>query len=630
VWTKSVLGELYSRDLVTPPALRWKTVSIEEYSQIYIESISDIYGFWEREARELVWTRPWSTVVKGDPPNTRWFTSGALSAYYNVISKHRDSWVWSKTAIIWEGEEGDARVVTYRELDDLVNRVASALRSHGVKPGDWVILYTPPVVEGLAVMLASVKIGAPFEPVFTGFGYWELARRVTRRGARVVFTVDAYYRRGRLVNTLETVRKATEYSGFKGEVVVIERAGPPSLRSNEVAFSDFTQESSVLVEDYVAESTHPLFGLHSGYVDDYKPITHPTGGFLVQVYSTSKWIGLRPRDTYFCTVWPGWITGVSYVVFGPLMIGSTVILYDGGPDYPSWDRWWSIIEDYAVTLLLTTSGALRVLSKQGDNYVLKHNLDTLRAILVTAEPLEADVWWWTYRVVGTGRTPVITSIPSDLTGRIPVINMYIQSEIGTFITGNLVNYTFPPILPGSVGPPIPGFHVDVVDSSGNSVVEDIGELVLRKPWPSMPIEYPGEYVEKWSSGYYRAGDYAYSTREGYIYVLGRLDGVVKSSGYRLSPGATERAIREVLGLEAIVLKCRDPVKFESTIVVCAESSKCNEVKQAVRVLLGPIVEPSLVIPASQRVVVELKNRRNIILEECNLDTISKHLTTSEL
>jgi len=628
VWANSVLEKLYSRDLVIPPALKWKTVSIEEYLQIYRESISDIYGFWEREARELMWVKPWSSVSTGDPPRTKWFANGALSAYYNVISKHRDSWVWSKVAVIWEGEEGDAKVVTYGELDNLVNRVASALRAHGVKPGDWVILYTPPVVESLAVMLAAVKIGAPFEPIFTGFGYWELARRVARRSAKVVFTVDAYYRRGRIVNTLETVRRATEYSGFKGEVIVIERASLPSLKSNEVVFSDFIRESSEATEDYVAESTHPLFGLHSGYVDDYMPITHPLGGFLVQVYSTSKWIGLRPRDTYFCTVWPGWITGISYVVFGPLMIGSTVVLYDGGPDYPSWDRWWSIIEDYAVTLLLTTSGALRVFSKQSDSYVLKHNLDTLRAILVTAEPLEADVWWWTYRVVGTSKSPLITSIPSELSGRIPVVNMYIQSEIGTFITGNLVNYTFPPLLPGSVGPPIPGFYIDVVDFSGSSVIETIGELVLEKPWPSMPIEYPKEYVKKWTNGYYKTGDYAYRTREGYLYVLGRLDGVIKSSGYRLSPGSIERALREVYGLEVVVFKCRDSLRFESIIVICAESSKCSDIKQAIRALLGPIVEPGVVTTAPLKLVSELRSKRSSVLEECSVSAINKLLNSS--
>jgi len=627
VWTSSVLERLYSKDLVTPPALRWKTVSIEEYLRVYRESISDIYSFWEREARELMWTKPWSTVATGDPPRTKWFVGGALSPYYNIIGKHRDSWVWFKIAVIWEGEEGDAKVVTYRELDGLASRIAGALRAHGVKPGDWIVLYTPPVVESLAVMLASMKIGAPFEPVFTGFGYWELAKRINRRSAKVVFTVDAYYRRGRVVNTLETVRKAAEYSGFKGEIVVIERVGPTSLKNNEILFSDFTRESTVLVEDYIAESSHPLFGLHSGYLDDYKPITHPTGGFLVQVYATSKWIGLRPRDTYFCTVWPGWITGISYVVFGPLMVGSTVVLYDGSIDYPSWDRWWSIIEDYAITLFLTTSGALRVLSRRGDNYVLSHNLNTLRAILVTAEPLEADVWWWTYRVVGTGRSPLISSIPSELSGRVPVVNMYIQSEIGTFITGNLVNYTFPPLLPGSVGPPIPGFYVDVVDSSGNSITETIGELILRKPWPSMPIEYPENYAEKWCSGFYRTGDYAYSTREGYLYVLGRLDGVIKSSGYRLSPGSVEKALREVFGLEVIVFKCRDPLRFESIITICTENSKCSEVKQTVRVLLGPVVEPSIVTTAPLELILKLRNRRNIVLEECNLDVINRLLNT---
>jgi len=183
----------------------------------------------------------------------------------------------------------------------------------------------------------------------------------------------------------------------------------PPLRDSELSLQELLGYSSGSIEDYTAPSEHPLFGLHSGYSDEYSQIVYPTGGFLVQVYSTSQWIGLRPRDTYFCTVWPGWITGVSYVVFGPLMIGSTIVLYEGGPDYPSWDRWWRIIEDYAVTLFLTTSSALRILRKQGDQYVTSRNLDTLKAILVTAEPLEPDTWYWTYRVVGTGKTPVIDS-----------------------------------------------------------------------------------------------------------------------------------------------------------------------------------------------------------------------------
>ncbi|MGC8983247.1 MAG: AMP-binding protein [Desulfurococcaceae archaeon] len=596
MWFREVLKELYTSERVVPPVMKWKAVTPSEYWRVYEESVKNPVEFWSREARELKWSKPWQAAAEGAPPKTRWFVGGRLSAYYNVVEKHRETWVWGKPAVIWEGEEGDARVVTYSELDELAERAAAGLKAFGLSPGDWVIVYSPPLVESIAVMLAATRLGAPFEPVFTGFGYYELAKRIRNRSPRAVFVADGFYRRGRLVDTLGTARRALEAAGYRGPVVVFERVGPPSLREGEVAFSDYLRLSRERVESYAAESSHPLFGLHSGYEEDFKPITHGTGGFLVQVYSTSRWIGLRPHDTYFCTVWPGWITGVSYVVFGPLMVGSTVVLYDGGPDYPSWDRWWSIVEDYAVTLFLTTSAALRVLSKQGDHHVLKHNMDTLRAILVTAEPLEADTWRWAYRVVGTGKTPFIESVPEALSGRIPVVNLYIQSEIGTFATGNLVNYTFPPIAPGSAGIPIPGFHVEVVDEQGQRLVEEVGELVIKSPWPSMPIEYPEEYAAKWRRGYYRTGDYAFAARDGYVYVLGRKDAVAKVSGYRLSLGAVEKALKELGGLEEVfVARCRDPERLEGLVVVYRGSVDPDTVKRRVRELVGPIAEPRLVV-----------------------------------
>lgn len=589
------LKTLLSNERIIPPLMKWKTVSTIEYRKIYEESIRDSYSFWEREALKLSWSRKWSRVVEGQPPNTKWFTGGYINAYYNIIGKHRNTWIWSKPAFIWENEEGDSRIITYSELDRLASRIASSLRSLGVKPGDWVLAYISPSIEALAFLLASIKIGAPFETVFTGFGYYELAKRIRDVNPNILLATSGFTRRGKLVDTLSTVRKAVELSGFKNPVVVIENPGTPPLRDSELSLQELLGYSSGSIEDYTAPSEHPLFGLHSGYSDEYSQIVYPTGGFLVQVYSTSQWIGLRPRDTYFCTVWPGWITGVSYVVFGPLMIGSTIVLYEGGPDYPSWDRWWRIIEDYAVTLFLTTSSALRILRKQGDQYVTSRNLDTLKAILVTAEPLEPDTWYWTYRVVGTGKTPVIDSKPDGYTGRIPVVNLYIQSEIGTFVTGNLVNYTFPPIAPGSAGTPIPGFNVGVVDSEGRELTESIGELVVRNPWPAMPIKYPVEYREKWKNGYYRTGDYAYITRDGYVYVLGRLDNIAKISGYRVSPGAIVKALRELLGIETRIYRVKDPERFESFILEYKGPVTPEEVKSTIRRAIGGIVEPKQII-----------------------------------
>jgi acetyl-CoA synthetase len=593
-----LLRALATSERITPPSMKWKTVTPSEYRRVYEESIKDPYSFWSRVARGLKWAKPWSIIAEGSPPGVNWFIDGLINPYYNIIGKHRDTFVWSKPAIIWEGEEGDARVLTYSELDILVNRVSSALVNNGVKPGDWVLIYSPPLIEVIATALASVKIGAPFETVFTGFGYYELARRIREVQPRVVFTASGFPRRGKTIDTLSTVRKAVEASGFRGRVVVYERMGLPALRENEEGFMDFIRGEHSVVSDFNARSNHPLFGLHVGYSSDYRLVVHGTGGFLVQVYATSHWIGLRPRDTYYCTVWPGWITGVSYVVFGPLMIGSTIVLYDGGPDYPSWDRWWRIIEDYSVTLFLTTSSALRLLSKRSGDLVSSRRLDTLRAILVTAEPLDPETWWWTYRFAGTSKTPLIDSIPDKLSGRIPVVNLYIQTETGTFITGNLVNYTFPPIAPGSAGTPIPGFDIRVVDSSGLEVVEAIGELVVKNPWPSMPIKYPAEYSEKWSQGYYRTGDYGYISSDGYVYILGRLDNVAKISGYRISPGAIENTLRETLKIDVKIHRVRDNERFEALVLEYRGSINPDEVKSAIRTMIGAISEPREVIKSN--------------------------------
>jgi acetyl-CoA synthetase len=578
--------------------MRWKAVSPEEYRKIYLESIRDPFSFWEREARRLKWARVWSRVYEGSPPRAKWFVGGLIDAFYNIIGKHRDTWVWYKPALIYENEAGDARVITYSELDALTHRVASGMKALGVKPGDWVLIYSQPSIEATVAALASVRIGAPFEMVFTGFGYYELAKRIKDTKPRLIFVSGGYTRRGRRVDVLSTARRAIEAARYQGEVVVIEEEGAPALRDNEISFQRLLSMSNAPVEGFVAPSDHPLFGLHVAYQDDYKLIVHGTGGYLVQTYSTSTWIGIRPRDTYFCTVWPGWITGITYVVFGPLMIGATVVLYDGGPDHPTWDRWWRIIEDYAVTIFLTTSGALHILSKRGGDAIRSRNVDTLKAMLVTAEPLYPETWHWAYTIVGTGKTPMIDSIPDRLTGRIPVVNLYIQSELGTFVTGNLINYTFPPIAPGSAGTPIPGFNIAVVSDRGEPVVDSIGKLAVLSPWPAMPISYPLEYEEKWRRGYYETGDYGYATNDGYIYVLGRADNVAKVSGYRLSPGAVEKALAEVFGVKARVLRVSDEDRFESLIIEYEGDVEPDIIRSFIKTSISPIAEPREVIKRS--------------------------------
>jgi len=590
---EDLLREIYSDERVVPPLFKYKTISPAQYLRIYKDSLRP--EFWAGEAAQLLWERRWTKVLEGEPPAVRWFPDGLLSPYRNIVGRHEGTWIWEKPALIWRGEEGVTRVLTYSDLDGMAKSYSGVLKTLGVDKGDWVMFYAPPTPEVVALMLAAVRLGAPIEPVFTGFGYGDLAARVDDTKPKLLVTVDAFPRRGRPIKVKETVDKALGLAKWRPKVLVVERMGVDVklVEGRDHRLEDVRAEPA---EEAVVESTHPLFGLHVGYNGGLGLVVHGAGGYLTQTYATTRWMGLRPRDTYFCTVLPGWITGVTYVLFGPLMVGSTVVVYEGGPDYPHWDMWWSVIEDYAVTVFLTTAGALRVLSRQDPELLKGHNLDTLKLILTTAEPMEVKYWKWAYHYVGTGTVPSIDSLPEKLSGRIPVIHMFIQTELGTFATGSLPNYTFVPIAPGSVGPPMPGFHIDVVDEVGNSVRGRPGLLVVKSPWPAMPVQYPRWYAERWRNGVYYVGDYAVMTEDMNIFPLGRSDTVMKINGYRITPEVLEKAAEATPGVKrAVVIGVRDSQKFETPVVVYIGDVQPDELKKRIREYVGPIAEPAKIV-----------------------------------
>lgn len=573
-----------SSQRMVPPVTRFKVMTLAEYKKVYQESIRDPVDFWARQSKKLLWEKPWTSAITGEPPRSRWFEGGRINPYQNVMGKHRDTSVWSRVATIYESEDGDVEILTYRRLDDMAGRVAGWLESQGVSKGDWTLLYAPPTPEAIAFMLASLRLGAPFEPVFTGFGWYELAKRLRNRSPKVVFVVDGYKRRGKEISLVETTEKAIEASGVETKILVSNRLGLRLPRLHETYPLDDALHENHTADSRVVDSSDPIFGLHPGYEDDFKPVSLPAGGYLTQTYATSYWLGLKPLEVLFNTVWPGWITGVTYLLFGPLMTGTTIVLYDGAPDWRCWDRWITILERYAVTIFLTTSGALRALSKQNPETYRKHNYDTLKAILVTAEPLDTDTWSWAYRQLGTLNRPIIDSDPTVLSGAIPVVNLYIQSEIATFATGNLPSYTFPHIVPGTNGPPIPGFHLDILSD---------GRLVVKNPWPAMPVEAPQEYYEKWSEGFYDTGDLASYATDGYIQVLGRRDTVMKINGYRISPGAIEKAIETLPGVKrALVAGKSDTQKFEAPVVIVEGRAGTEQVRKLIREYITPIADPA--------------------------------------
>ena len=575
---------------IVPPSMRYKAIPIQEYRKVYEESIRKLEEFWGSEADMLRWSRKWSSIKSGEGPNARWFTGGLLSPFENIIGKHRGTSLWGKPALIGLDENGDAEAVSYAQLEMMVAKIHCALENLGLRQGDWVVVYSPPTLDAFAFMLAAIRAGLPFEPVFTGFSPYEMYRRVITRNAKALFVTARYMRRGKNIDVLGNSKSYLERLSSKGVLVILEGSG------NKGVFLEYDDllEYSCNSREVVVDSNHKLFGLHSGYAEDFKPITHAAGGFLVQAYSTSRWIGLRSRDTVFCTVWPGWITGVTYQLFGPLMLGSTVLLYNGGPDWPSWSRWLDIIDAYAVTVFITTGSAIRILAKQ-DPSIFKSKNDTLREIIITAEPLEPEFWYWSYEILGTLPYPIVDS-QSSRNGSIPVLDMYIQSEVGTFLTGNLVNYTFTPIEPGSAGLPFPGFAVDVVDDSGIPVRGKTGKLVIRSPWPSTPVEAPQEFYESWNKGYYETGDLAVMSDSGYIYPAGRADAILKVSGYRLSPGAVEKSIMSDPTVEwALTVPMKNPDKFETPLVIYYGKAEEEEIVKAVREKVGPIATPERVV-----------------------------------
>ncbi|MCX8196433.1 MAG: AMP-binding protein [Acidilobaceae archaeon] len=558
---------------VVPPSMKYNAVSVKEYQRLHKESVENFESFWASQALQLKWERAWSAAFSG----SRWFVGGALDPYYNLVGKHLSTTLRDKPAVVVEWEDGSAEAVTYEDLHEASGRAARALREVGVGAGDWVAVIAPQSVEATVAILGALRAGAAVETIFTGFGWWEVMRRLKRRRPKAVVAFSELTRRGKRVDLLLPLSKALERLDYEPEVFVV--GGSSRWRG----FEELIKGPSVK-ESWIFSSESPLVGFHAGYEDDFRLVTHRAGGYLVQALAVTRWVGLRARDTVFCTVSLGWITGVSHCLIGALMLGSTIVFYNGAPDYPHWGRWLEIMDYYAVTVFLTTSTALRLL--KGNVRAAGYELDALKAIVVTGEPLEAPLWQWAYEELGSGSSPMVESVPGR-TGRIPVINTYVQTELGTFVSGNLVNSAFAPLLPGSAGLPLLGFYLDVVDGEGRPLRGEPGRLIVRTPWPALPAEV------EWK-GYYDTGDLAVMDREGYLSVLGRRDGVIKTSGYRISPGAIEAALEESgAAKRAVAFGVPDATRFEA-VVVAAEGEP-EHIRRAVRELVGPIAEPSLVI-----------------------------------
>jgi acetyl-CoA synthetase len=567
---------------------------VGDYRTAYDQFMGDPEGFWDRIARELHWFSPYEKVREWNYPFARWFTGGKTNITYNCLDRHVAGSRRNKVALIWKGEDDTERIYTYRQLLSDVARFANGLKKLGVKKGDRVCIYMPMVPEQIISMLACARIGAVHSVVFGGFGAAALNSRITGAEAKVVITADVTFRRGKSIPLKHIIEEAIINAPSVEHVVVLrrEQVQPVEIhREMEVDWYDLVRDVGSDCEPEVMDAEDPLFILYtSGSTGTPKGIVHTCGGYMVGTYYTTKHIfDIKENDVYWCTADPGWITGHSYVVYGPLTLGTTVVVTEGTPDYPDASAWWRIIEEFGVSILYTAPTAIRMFMKLGEEYPNRCNLGSLRILGSVGEPLNPEAFEWFYHVIGKSRCPIVDT--------------WWQTETGMHMITTLIGE---PMYPGFVGKSVPGVVADVVDRDGNQVPPGKGGfLVIKEPWPSMMrTVYKDEerYRKYWETipGCYTVGDLAVKNEDGYIMVLGRADDLIVVAGHNIGTAEVESAlISHKAVAEAAVIGKPDTVKGNiiKAFVILRDghlpSDKLkNELLYHVRITLGPIAMPS--------------------------------------
>jgi acetyl-CoA synthetase len=560
------------------------------------EALSDPEKFWAKQARGLDWHRPWDRVLDWNPPFARWFSGGLLNASVNCLDRHIATDVKNKAAIIWESESGESRTLTYFQLYRLVNRFANVLKSLGVQKGDRVTIYMPLVPELPVAMLACARIGATHSVVFSGFSSQALIDRVNDAQSKVIVTADGGFRKGKLVDLKKVVDESLVQTPSVQHVVVLRRAGNEvRMGPKDVWWHEAIDKVPAFCEPEMVESTHPLYILYtSGTTGKPKGVMHGTAGYLVHLYATAKWVfDFKKDDIFFCTADIGWVTGHSYMVYAPLMHGVTEIMYDGAPDHPRPDRYWAVAEKHGATILYTTPTALRMYMKYGDAVPNSFDLSSLRLLGTVGEPINPEVWQWYFTTIGKRRRPIIDT--------------WWQTETGGIMLSACTGIDFVPMKPGSATFPVPGVDAAVVDDNGNPVPPGTkGYIVVRKPWPGMLLslwgddeKYKKTYWSKFEGVYY-PGDYALVDKDGYLWLLGRADDVLKVAGHRLGTMELESAFVSHRAIaEAAVASKPDTTKGESIIAflvvkegtTAAPDALRKEIVEHIRKTVGPIATP---------------------------------------
>ncbi len=581
-----------------PPAAFVEQANLKD-NRLHEMAARDREGFWAAMAGELHWFKKWDKVLEWEPPFAKWFVGGKLNVAYNCIDRHVQTWRRTKAAIIWEGEPGEERVLTYQDLQREVCRFANVLKQLGVSKGDRVTLYMPMIPEAAIAMLACARIGAPHSVVFGGFSAEALRDRINDSQSKVVITADGGWRRGNIIPMKQITNEAITSCPSVKHVVVVKRIGHESLvehgwqHGRDVWWHTMMRNSSAVCEAEEMDAEDPLFILYtSGSTGKPKGVMHTQGGYLTHVTATHRYIfDIKDSDVYWCTADIGWITGHSYIVYGPLANGCTTVMYEGAPDYPDRGRFWEIVEKYRVSIFYTAPTAIRAFMRWGAEWPKRYDLSSLRLLGTVGEPINPEAWIWYHKHIGQEKCPIVDT--------------WWQTETGGIMISPLPGMTA--TKPGSAAKPFPGIEAEIVDENRKPVpLGSGGYLVIKSPWPGMlrtvwgdPDRYVRQYFSKFDKETYFTGDGARWDEDGYFWIIGRVDDVINVSGHRIGTMEVESALvahEDVV--EAAVIGRAHEVKGQaiSAFVTLREGVKgspdlVKELKQHVVDRIGALARP---------------------------------------
>lgn len=596
------MTENQNDQIFNPPQSIIDNSNVQEYDKMYQYSIENREAFWEEQANTLEWFQKWDKVLDSSTaPFYKWFAGGKTNIIQNAIDRHLKTANRNKLAFLWEGEDGEVRTFTYHALNREVSQFANMLKSMGVSKGDIVTIYMPQIPELVFAMLACAKIGAAHSVVYGGFSSEALLERINDAKSRVVVTADGGFRRGKPTNLKEIVNKALEMCSVVEVVITVQRTGVEVYMENDRDYWYHDLKALPIAaskcDTEVMDSSDMLFLLYtSGSTGKPKGLVHTHGGYSVYTSTTHRMVfDIKPEDRFWCAADPGWITGHSYIVYGPLINGSTIFLYEGAPNHPYPDRWWKMIDKYGITILYTSPTAIRGLMRYGESWVNRHDISSLRLLGSVGEPINPEAWKWYHRVVGKGLAPIMDT--------------WWQTETGGFMITPL---PITPLKPGSATKPFFGNEIGVVDDKGIDVAAgEEGNLVIKSPWPGMSCcinedkqRYYDTYWKRYEKqGWYSAGDAARIDKDGYFWIIGRTDDVIKVSGYRLGTAEIESAlVSHSLVAEAASIAIPHELKGNAihAFVILKHGTEGNreletELKEHVAKVMGPIAKPEAII-----------------------------------